>query len=118
MVYKENGLLQLTDTEVDALARRFLSAPYADGNKYSDWPLDRRLDGFLHRRGLGLLAEDGDAHDLILERVMALIGAAEQPRVPTDDGADQRPVGRGLPSLSSTGADWSDRHCQSVDFEI
>jgi hypothetical protein len=116
MVYKQDGLLQLTDSEVDAVARQFLSSPYADRTKYSDWPLDRRLGGFLHQRGLGLLDEDGDAHAIILDSVMAHLAVAKQPIEPTDGrGA---PGSRGLPSLSPTGTDWSDRHRQYGDFEI
>jgi len=60
----------LTDADVDTLARQFLNSDYAD-DTYADWPLDRRLDGFLRRRELGRLAQDGDAYDLILNRVMA-----------------------------------------------
>ena len=63
----------LADGDVDALAWQFLHSPYAD-QTYADWPLDRRLDGFLRHRGLVRLAEDGDAHDLVLNRVMAYIG--------------------------------------------
>jgi hypothetical protein len=59
-----------TDADVDALAWQFLNSDYAD-DTYADWPLDRRLDGFLRRRELGRLAEDGDIYDLILNRVMA-----------------------------------------------
>jgi nucleotide-binding universal stress UspA family protein len=40
-----------TDSDVDALAWQFLKSDYAD-KAYADWPLDRRLDGFLTRRGL------------------------------------------------------------------
>jgi len=61
-----------TNSDVDALAWQFLSSAYADA-KYADWPLDRRIDGFLRSRGLSRLAEDGDAQDLILNRVMAYI---------------------------------------------
>jgi len=64
----------LTDSDVDALAWQFMHSAYAD-DTYADWPLDRRLEGFLRRRGPGRLAEDGDAYDLILNRVMAYIGA-------------------------------------------
>ncbi|HWS91896.1 MAG TPA: hypothetical protein VN306_05185 [Mycobacterium sp.] len=63
----------LTDSDVDSLAWQFLNSAYAD-DTYADWPLDRRLDGFLRRRGLVRLVEDGDAYDLILNRVMAYIG--------------------------------------------
>ena len=52
---------------------RFLHSPYAD-DTYVDWRLDQRLDGFLRHRGLVRLVEDGDAYDLILNRVMAYIG--------------------------------------------
>lgn len=65
----------LTDSDVDALAWQFLNSAYAD-KTYADWPLDRRLDGFLHRRGLFRIAEDGDAYGLVLERVMRDIGEA------------------------------------------
>jgi hypothetical protein len=64
----------LTDGDVDALAWQFLHSPYAD-QTYADWPLDRRLDGFLRREGLARLVEDGDTYDLILDRVMAYIAA-------------------------------------------
>ncbi len=70
--------LVLSDSEVDALAWQFMNSAYAD-DTYADWPLDRRLDGFLHRRGLPRIAEDGDAYDLVLNRVMAYIGVAQQP---------------------------------------
>src|SRR5450755_2832127 len=64
-----------TDSDVDVLAWQFLNSAFAD-NTYADWPLDRRLDGFLLRRGLVRIVEDGDAYDLIFNRVMAHIGAA------------------------------------------
>lgn len=64
----------LTDSDVDALAWQFTNSAYAD-NVYADWPLDRRLEGFLRHRGLFSIAEDGDAFGLLLDRVMACIGA-------------------------------------------
>ena len=63
----------LKDSDLDSLAWQFLKSSYAD-NTYADWPLDRRLDGFLRHRGLVRLAENGDAYDLVLDRVMACIG--------------------------------------------
>ena len=69
-----SGPPSLTDCDVDALAWQFLHSPYAD-QTYADWPLDRRLDGFLRREGLARLVEDGDTYDLILDRVMAYIAA-------------------------------------------
>ena len=70
-----------TDSDVDALAWEFLNSAYAD-DTYADWPLDRRLDGFLRRRGLSRIGEDGDAYNLVINRVMDLIGVVSQP-VPT-----------------------------------
>jgi len=70
-----SDLPSLTDSDIDALACQFLNSAYADNNTYADWPLDRRLDGFLRRRGLVRLVDDGDAYDLVLNRVMAHIGA-------------------------------------------
>ncbi len=66
---------RLTESTVDELARQFLRSAYADST-YIDWTLDRRLEGFLHRRGLDCLVEDGDAYDLVLDRVMVHIGNA------------------------------------------
>ncbi|WP_156764944.1 hypothetical protein [Mycobacterium sp. 1081908.1] len=40
------------DTDIDELARRFLDCPYGS-DEYANWPLDRRLDGFLEHRGMG-----------------------------------------------------------------
>jgi hypothetical protein len=77
---------QLTDSDVDALAWQFLKSPYADNNTYVDWALDRRLDGFLRRRGLVGIAEDGDAYDLILNRVMGYIGATAHPGLNSQTG--------------------------------
>lgn len=67
----------LTDSEADELASQFLHSPFAD-DIYADWSLDQRLDGFLRHRGLVRLAEDGDAYDLILDSVMASIGAVHR----------------------------------------
>lgn len=67
------GSLSLTDADVDALAFQFLHSSYAD-DTYSDWSLDRRLDGFLRHCGLVGIVQDGDAYELVLNRVMAYIG--------------------------------------------
>ncbi|MGB8389235.1 hypothetical protein [Mycobacterium sp.] len=69
-----SGSLSLTDSDVDELASQFLHSAFAD-DTYADWRLDQRLDGFLRHRGLVRLVDDGDAYDLILNRVMAYIGA-------------------------------------------
>lgn len=72
MTFDPRGSLSLTDSGVDELASQFLHSAYAD-DTYADWPLDQRLDGFLRHRGLVRLVEDGDAYQLILNRVMAYI---------------------------------------------
>ena len=64
----------LTDADVDALAHEFLNSRFA-GDTYAGCALDRRLDRFLRSRELVRLIEDGDAYDLILDRVMSYIGA-------------------------------------------
>lgn len=78
MVPTSRDSVMLTDSDVDALAWQFFHSTYAD-DAYADWPLDRRLDGFLRRRGLHRIAEDGDAYDLVLDRVMGYIGLAAAP---------------------------------------
>ncbi len=65
----------LSDSDLDVLASQFLTSDYAD-KTYADWPLDRRLDGFLRRRGMFGIVEDGDAYDLVLDRVMRHLGTA------------------------------------------
>lgn len=68
----------LTDAHVEALACQFFTSSYAD-DIYADWSLDRRLDGFLRREGLDRIVENGDAYDLVLDRVMAHIGIEAHP---------------------------------------
>lgn len=75
----------LTASSADELACQFLKSPYADST-YIDWTLDRRLEGFLHRCGLDRLVEDGDAYDLLMERVMVHIGNSSRPRFPNTPG--------------------------------
>jgi hypothetical protein len=60
------------DTDIDDLARQFLASPYGR-DQYANWPLDRRLEGFLDHRGMGHLADDGDIFSLVCDRVMAQI---------------------------------------------
>ncbi len=68
----------LTDPDVDALAWRFLNSSYADDG-YSNWSLDRRLEGFLRNLGLSRLADDGDTSSTLIDRVMSYIGGLRQP---------------------------------------
>jgi hypothetical protein len=59
-----------TDTDVDTLVWEFLGSDYVS-DEYLNWQLDRRIEGFLHHRGLGHLADDGDRFNIILDRVMS-----------------------------------------------
>ncbi len=68
----------LTNPDVNALARRFLNSSYADDG-YSNWSLDRRLEGFLRNLGLSRLADDGDTSSVLIDRVMSSIAGWRQP---------------------------------------
>jgi len=65
----------LTDRDVDTITYDFLHSQYVE-DIYSSWSLDRRLQTFLHRSGLGRVADDGDLHDLVLDRVMAYMNVS------------------------------------------
>lgn len=55
----------------DLLARQFLASDYAS-NTYADWTLERRLDGYLRRRGMAYAADDGDICNVLLSHLMAI----------------------------------------------
>lgn len=40
------------------------------------WPIDGRIDAYLHHHGLGPVANDGATYSALLETVMANIGPA------------------------------------------
>ena len=69
---RDGDRLSLTDREVDMLAWQFLNSDYAS-DRYGNWALDRRLDGFLQYRGLTRVADDGDVYGIVLDRVMTFI---------------------------------------------
>jgi hypothetical protein len=82
MMLVRGDSLWLTDADIDRIARRFLDSEYASA-VYLDWPLDRRLEGFLRRGGLTNIADDGDGYNLLLDRVMSyvsVVSAATGPR--------------------------------------
>lgn len=64
----DNGKPLLTDSEIDRLAGEFRRSSYYT---FANWPLDRRLVGFLHDQGLRRAANDGDIARRLAERVMA-----------------------------------------------
>src|SRR6187200_3117685 len=61
--------------ELDELAWKFLNSEFAQ-DSYADWPLDRRLDGYLRHHELVDVVNDGTAYSSLLDRVMANIGPA------------------------------------------
>lgn len=67
-----NGDELLTDSDVDVLANQFLHSDYA-AESYMNWPLDRRLEGFLRNRGMARVADDGDTCSVLLGCVMSHI---------------------------------------------
>ncbi len=65
----------VNDTELDAIAWRFLGSVYA-GRNFTEWSIDRRLDAYLRREELRSVADDGTAFAALLDRVMAHISSA------------------------------------------
>lgn len=58
-----------TEAEVRTLTSEFVNSDYC-GAEYADWPIERRLDRFLRRRGLLGHPRHGDMCRVILERLM------------------------------------------------
>lgn len=63
------------DTELEAMAWGFLGSPYAS-NRFSEWPIDRRLHAYLRHQGRSDVADDGNRCAALLDRVMANIASA------------------------------------------
>ena len=66
---------EVTREQLETIAWQFLRSEFT-GQIYADWPIDRRIDAFLHHHGQTELLNDGSAYDALMERVMANIGAA------------------------------------------
>jgi hypothetical protein len=69
-----------TKLNLDAIAWKFLVSEFA-GQTYADWPIERRLDGYLLHHGLVDMFNDGGACEALLERVMDNIGRAVRDRL-------------------------------------
>ena len=69
----------LTDPDVDGLAYQFLDSDYA-ADAYINWPLERRLEGFLRNRGMAGVADDGDTCQILLDHVMRRINVGPATR--------------------------------------
>lgn len=93
----------LTDRDVDQFAWQFLRSDYVE-DIHANWPLERRLEGFLRNRGLARLADDGDVCTIILDRVTTYLGQTHR-RVggpiapgrsaPSECSPAEDPVGQG-----------------------
>jgi hypothetical protein len=59
-----------SEPDIHALTTEFVNSGYR-GAEYANWPIERRLERFLRRRGLDRHADDGDICAVILERLMA-----------------------------------------------
>ncbi|MGH3638564.1 MAG: hypothetical protein ACRDUX_05990 [Mycobacterium sp.] len=62
----------VTDSDVHSLTREFVNSAYR-GDEYANWPIERRLEGFLRRRGLSRHADNGDICNVIIDRIMTQI---------------------------------------------
>ena len=69
------GRAELTTEQLDELAWEFLRSEFTD-RAYSVWPIEGRVDAYLHHRGRHDLIDDGAAFDALLDRVMANIDRA------------------------------------------
>jgi hypothetical protein len=91
MAFSGGDRLLVTDSDVHALTWEFLNSGYG-GDEYAHWPLERRLHGFLRRRGLARHADNGDICNVILDRVMTFIsitgrGGSTASAAPSEPGA-------------------------------
>lgn len=72
-MHVESGQGALTENDVDAVVLELLKSDYIC-DEYANWPLDRRLVGFLEHSHLGRVADNGDAFAAIVDRIMTCIG--------------------------------------------
>jgi hypothetical protein len=64
-----------TPQQLEAIAWDFLGSEFTE-ETYAIWSIDRRVDAYLHHRGLEDIVNDGGAYDALLQRVMANIRGA------------------------------------------
>jgi hypothetical protein len=62
----------VTESDVHVLVGEFLNSGYR-GQEYANWPIERRLDRFLRRRGLARHAYDGDVCNVLIDHIMARV---------------------------------------------
>jgi len=64
-----------TPQQLEAIAWDFLGSEFTE-EMYAIWSIDRRVDAYLHHRGLDDIVNDGGAYEALLLRVMANIRGA------------------------------------------
>lgn len=62
--------------DVRALAQQFLASPYAR-MEFVNWAIDRRVERFLHSRGMSHVADDGDSLRALVDRILHCHGCGE-----------------------------------------
>jgi len=67
--------------DIENLAWEFMASSYGRAG-YVGWSLDRRIHGFLKRRGLAGKTNDGDLCDSLACRVMTLVSGHRRLRTP------------------------------------
>jgi hypothetical protein len=65
----------VSEDDLDAIAWMFLRSEFANED-YASWPLERRVEAYLRRRGPQNVLDHGSAYDALVERVMANVGRA------------------------------------------
>jgi len=61
-----------TSSRVDVvivLAHEFLGSPYSSA-EFTNWSIDQRVERFLRSRGMARAADDGDALQMLVDRVI------------------------------------------------
>lgn len=74
-VNPQPGHVELTESELEAIAWRFLGSEFA-GLIYADWPIDRRAEAYLAHHAMTHVVNDGDGYDAVLQHVLTNIGPA------------------------------------------
>ncbi|KWX22521.1 hypothetical protein AFM11_20475 [Mycolicibacterium wolinskyi] len=92
----------LTGQQIEAIAWGFLHSEFT-GQIYAIWPMDRRIDAYLLRRGMRAIINDGSAYNRLTERVMANMGRALRagPVKPSGGHRDGYPQGARRPGSSA-----------------
>jgi hypothetical protein len=63
--------------DLEAIAWRFLRSEFAS-QIYADWPIDRRIEGYLLHHEASEIFRDGSSYSALLDLVMANIGPASR----------------------------------------